>query len=406
MPFTATDASNARKDFPALHRLHQGLPLAFLDGPGGTQVPHSVLDAITDGYQRCNVNAGGAFETSHEVEQEVRLARAAMADLLGAASPSDIAFGANMTTLNFALARAIGRSLKAGDEVLITRLDHEANRGPWQKLALQGITVREAAITPGGELDLEDFAAKLNPRTRVAAVTLASNALGTVPDIGAVRRMTHEVGAWLVCDAVHYAAHLPLDVVALDCDFLLCSAYKFHGPHVGILYSRPGLLETLDTDCLRSQQQPAPYRIETGTPNHPALMGVRAAVDYLAKWGRGESRRARLVEAMGSIAVYEHGLAARYFEGLARVPGATVRGPALQANRAPTVSITLEGITPERAATQLAERGIQVWHGHFYAPAVLESLGLTEGGLLRTGVSLYNTAGEIDRLLDGLALLA
>jgi cysteine desulfurase family protein (TIGR01976 family) len=407
MPFTEHDAIRARQDFPALARVQDGESLAFLDGPGGTQVPQSVIDAINDGYCRCNVNAGGAFQTSQEVEHEVVEARAAAADLLGAASAASIAFGANMTTLNFALSRAVGRQLRRGDEIVITRLDHEANRGPWQKLAADGVVIREVAITPGGTLDLDDFRAKVSARTRVVAVTMASNALGTVPDLAQIRALSHDVGAWLICDAVHFAAHFPLDVQALDCDFLLCSAYKFHGPHVGILYSRPGLLETLDTDCLRSQKQSAPYRIETGTPNHPALMGVRAAIDYLASWGDGRTRRARLLDTMSSIAEYEHSLALRYLDGLARLPAVTVWGPPGSVLRAPTVSVTLDGMTAVDAATRLAARGFQLWHGHFYAPGVLESLDLVaRGGLLRTGVSLYNTPAEIDRLLVALEQLA
>lgn len=404
MPFSLENALCARADFPALARQHNGQSVAFLDGPGGTQVPQAVIDAITDGYTRCNVNAGGAFASSQEVGLEVDAARAAMADFLGAESPACIAFGANMTSLNFALARAFSRRFKAGDEVLITRLDHEANRGPWQTLAAHGVTVKEVGITAGGTLDMDDFYAKLTPRTRLVAVTLASNALGTVPAIAEIRALSRAVGALLVCDAVHFAAHLPVDVQALGCDFLLCSAYKFHGPHIGVLYSKPGLLDELETDRLRAQYSAAPYRIETGTPNHPALMGVRAAVDYLAGWGTGDTRRARLTNTLQGLAVYEHGLAQRYLAGLATLPGITVWGPGDVEPRAPTVSITIDGVRALDAATQLAARGIQVWHGHFYAMAVMESLHLAErGGLLRTGVSLYNTPAEIDRLLEGLA---
>ena len=406
MPYTVTDAERARADFPALRRQQEGQPLAFLDGPGGTQVPQAVIDAITDGYCRCNVNAGGAFASSREVGLEVEAARAAMADFLGAESPACVAFGANMTSLNFALARAFARRLKPGEEVLITRLDHEANRGPWQALAAHGVTVKEVAITSGGALDMDDFRAKLTPRVKLVATTLASNALGTVPDIAAIRALTRAVGAWLVCDAVHYAAHFPVDVQAIDCELLLCSAYKFHGPHIGVLYAKPGLLDALDTDRLRAQHSAAPYRIETGTPNHPALMGVRAAVDYLAGLAPGGSRRERLLNTMQGLAAYEHSLAQRYLAGLAALPEVTVWGPGKDTLRAPTVSITIGGITAADAAAQLSACGIQVWHGHFYAMAVMESLQLAQcGGLLRTGVSLYNTPAEIDRLLAALSTL-
>lgn len=406
MSYTVTDAERARADFPALRRHQNGQPLAFLDGPGGTQVPQPVIDAITDGYCRCNVNAGGAFASSQEVGLEVAAARAAMADFLGAESPACIAFGANMTSLNFALARAFARRLKAGDEVVITRLDHEANRGPWQTLAPYGVTVKEVSITPSGMLDMDDFRAKLTPRVRLVATTLASNALGSLTEMAEIRLLTREVGAWLVCDAVHYAAHFPVDVRAIDCELLLCSAYKFHGPHVGVLYAKPGLLDDLDTDHLRAQSSAAPYRIETGTLNHPALMGVRAAVDYLASLAPEGSRRERLIATMQGLAVYEHSLAERYLTGLAELPSVTVWGPRKGRARAPTVSVTLDGITAADAATQLAAHGIQVWHGHFYAMAVMESLQLAErGGLLRTGVSLYNTPAEIDRLLAALSTL-
>lgn len=407
MTFTAEHARRARQAFPALARELQGTPLAFLDSPGGTQVPEAVIGAIADGYRRWNVNVGGAFTTSREAEDAMWHARAALADLLGVPSPREISLGANMTTLNFALSRALGRELRRGDEVIVTQLDHEANRGPWLRLADGGAVVKEVRITRDGRLDLDDFQRQLSPRTRLVAVTLASNALGTVTDIAPLREGARAQGALLICDAVHYAAHFPVDFVALGCDFLLCSAYKFYGPHVGVLASRPGLLETLDTDRLRVQRQSAPYRIETGTLNHPALAGVTAAVDFLAGWGSGDTRRTRLVSAMQGIGAYEHGLALQLAKALATLPGVILHGPAVDTlPRAPTVSISFSGVSPEQAAQALAAQGLQVWHGHFYAQAVVEALGLAgTGGLLRTGFALYNTADEVTRLAEALRVL-
>jgi cysteine desulfurase family protein (TIGR01976 family) len=310
-----------------------------------------------------------------------------------------------MTSLCYALSHAIGRELGAGDEVVVTALDHEANRGPWLGLRERGVVVREVRLGADGRLDYEDMAARIGARTRVVAMGLSSNALGTVNDAATVRRLSRAVGAWLVLDAVHYAPHFAVDVAALDADFLLCSAYKFYGPHVGILYARPGLLERLEPDRLRTQDQRAPDRFETGTLNHAALAGVKAAVEYLAGWGEGETLRARLVSALASIGAHEHALAARYDREVRRLPGVTRWGPPLdEGPRAPTVSITIDGVTAEQAARRLGEAGLLVWDGHFFAARPVEVLGLIErGGLLRTGFSMYNTEDEVDRLLSALA---
>jgi len=294
-----------------------------------------------------------------------------------------------------------------GDEIVITQLDHEANRGPWLALQERGIVVREVALRPDGTLDADDFARQVTPRTRLVAVVMASNALGTVTDVALARRLARQAGAWLLLDAVHYAAHLPLDVQELDADFLLCSAYKFYGPHVGILYCRPGLLEQLPTERLRTQEEEAPWRFEMGTLNHAALAGVKATVEYLAAWGEGESLRQRLVSAMDGIAAYEHGLGAFYFDAVKRIPGVTVWGPDFSGPRAPTVSITIDGVHAAEAARRLGEKGIQVWDGHFYALRPVEALGLAErGGLIRTGIVMYNTRQEVDRLLEAVAEIA
>jgi cysteine desulfurase family protein (TIGR01976 family) len=404
MAFSEQDSLRARGDFPALAPRRSGPELAFLDGPGGSQVPRAVIDAIAEFYATCNVNTHGNFPPSREVDRRMLEARAAVAALLGASSGDTISFGQNMTTLNFALSAAIGRTLAAGDEVLITQLDHEANRGPWLALEALGVVVREVRLRESGVLDADDMAAKISRRTRVFALGASSNALGTVNDLRLARRLSREVGALLVIDAVHYAPHFPMDVRDLDPDFLLCSAYKFYGPHVGILYSRPGALERLPTSRLSVQDPAPPYRIETGTLNHAAIEGVRAAIEYLASWGTGASLRERIVDAMTSISAYEHGLARAYHEGLQRIRGIKIWGPDFSSRvRAPTVSITLERHGAAAAATALGAQGICVWDGNFYAARAIEVLGLAErGGLLRTGVSLYSSSAEIGRLLDAL----
>ena len=407
MAYTAEHCARARKDFPALQRARAAGELAFLDGPGGSQVPRCVIEAIEDFYASCNVNTHGNFPPSQEVDRRMQVAREALAAFLGAAGPQCISFGQNMTTLNFSLSSAIGRTLKPGDEMLITQLDHEANRGPWLKLKDQGVVVREVLMTPAGQLDADDMAAKISARTKLLALGASSNALGTVNDLALARRLTREVGALLVLDAVHYAPHFPLDVQALDPDFLLCSAYKFYGPHVGVLYSRPGALDNLPTDRLSVQDPQAPYRIETGTLNHAAIDGARAAVQYLAGWGTGASLRARIVDAMSSIAAYEHELAKGYYEAVRRLPGVRVWGPDFSRRaRAPTVSITLDSMTASQAAAALGAQGICVWDGNFYAARAVELLGLEQrGGLLRTGFSLYSTEAESQLLLAALAEL-
>jgi cysteine desulfurase family protein (TIGR01976 family) len=331
-----------------------------------------------------------------------------LATFLGAADGSCISFGQSMTTLCFNLSAAIGRTLAAGDEVLITQLDHEGNRSPWLSLEERGVSVREVRLLPSGELDVEDMAAKVTARTKLFAIGASANSIGTVNDIALARQLTDKVGALLVVDAVHYAPHFPIDVQALGMDFLLCSGYKFYGPHVGVLYSRPGALERLPTYRLSVQDPAAPYRIETGTLNHAAIDGLRAAVEYIASWGAGPSLRARILDAMSAIASYEHGLAQYYYDAVRRIPGVRVWGPDFASGpRAPTVSITLDKATAGEAATALGEQGICVWDGDFYAARPIEVLGLkARGGLLRTGISMYNTRDELDRLLQGIEQLS
>ncbi|HEY4597494.1 MAG TPA: cysteine desulfurase-like protein [Thermoanaerobaculia bacterium] len=405
--FTAEDCARCRRDFPSLVRTVDGVPLAFLDGPAGTQVPEPVIAAMSAYYRTSNANTHGEFPTSRETDRLLQETRETVAAFLGAPSGREISFGQNMTTLTYSLSYALARQMAPGDEIVITQLDHEANRGPWLNLQEKGIVIREAVLRRDGRLDPEDLARQVTARTRLVALGIASNALGTVTDATLARRLSREVGAWLLLDAVHYAAHLPLDVIALDADFLVCSAYKFYGPHVGILYTRPGLLDRLPTDRLRVQDAEGPARVEMGTLNHAALIGVKAAVEYIASWGEGGSLRERIVSAMNGIAGWEHAVGAYYYDRVREIPGVTVWGPDFSGPRAPTISITIDGVPASEAARALGRRGIQVWDGHFFAVRPVEALELLEqGGLLRTGIVMYNTREEVDRLLEGIAALA
>ena len=397
-----------RSDFPSLQRLHNGHPLTYFDGPAGTQIPLQVIDAITRYYSTCNANTHGCFVTTQESDELIAQTRQVIASFLGARSERCISLGANMTTLNFSLSRAIGRTLKEGDEVIITQLDHEANRGPWLTLKEKGIVVREVSLRKDGTLDYDTMRSLVGPKTRLLALGMASNALGTVNNIALARELTAKAGAWLLVDAVHYAPHFPIDVTALGVDFLLCSAYKFYGPHVGILYARDGLLDQLEPDRLRTQDQAAPFRIETGTLNHAAIVGVKAAIEYIASLGSGPDLRTRIVSAMQLIGRHERHLATSLYDGLLSIPGVTIHGqPFGTSQRAPTLAFTLGTRRAEEVCTALGERGFCTWDGHFYALRAIEVLGLLErGGVTRVGVSLYNTMEEVRSLLENVKRLA
>ncbi|MEJ2081054.1 MAG: cysteine desulfurase-like protein [Acidobacteriota bacterium] len=400
----SSDLEECRQDFPSLNRVLGGRRLAYFDGPGGSQVPRPVIEAISRYYATCNANTHGMFMTSRESDDLLEEVRRNCAVFLNAESSETISFGANMTTLNFMLSRALGRSFQPGDEILITQLDHEANRGPWLRLRESGLRVREVRMQPDGTLDYDEFARKINERTRLVAIGWASNALGTVNDIPLIRRISREAGALLLIDAVHYAPHFCIDVREIGADFLLCSAYKFYGPHVGILYSRPNLLAQLDTDRLCTQDGVPPYRIETGTLNHAAIAGVGAAVAYLASRGTGTDLRAGVESGMAKVTQHEQRHARRLFDELANLPFIELYGPAFDSKRrAPTLSFTVEGRTPREVAGRLAERGLLVWDGDFYAARAVEILGLADrGGLVRVGMSMYTTAEEVDRLVEAL----
>ena len=399
--------NHPREHFPAIARQVKGKSLVFLDGPGGTQVPQSVIDAISSYYKTSNANTHGFFITTRETDRVIAGARAKSATLLGAEGGHTISFGHNMTSLNYALSHAIGRVLRPGDEVLITQLDHEANRGPWLRMREQDIKVREVKLKMDGTLDYEDFEEKLNERTRLVAMGWTSNLLGTANQLEWVREKSYQLGAWLLIDAVHAAPHIPIDVQALGCDFLLCSAYKFYGPHIGILYSKPGLLDRLQPDRLRTQYQHAPYCLETGTLNHAALAGVSAAIDFIEDLAPSEKTplsddRSRIIEAMEFIYQEEHTIAKKLYDGLQAIEGVSVVGLDFEQDlRAPTVSFTAEGLHPEDICRELGEYGICAWDGHFYAIRAVEVLGLLEkGGVTRMGISIYNTMEEIEYTLE------
>jgi cysteine desulfurase family protein (TIGR01976 family) len=414
----AFDVAAIRAQFPALRRQQDGRPVVFLDGPGGTQVPERVIDAVTGYYRTMNANSGGAFVTSQASDAMAAAAHEGVASLLGAASPDEIKFGANMTTLTFHVSRAIAATFAPGDEIVVTTLDHEANVSPWRAIAAdRGLVVRTVDIHPeDGTLDLDSLDAAIGARTRLVAFGYASNALGTINPVREIVRRAHAAGALTYLDAVHYAPHGSIDVHALDTDFLVCSVYKWFGPHLGALYGRAAVLDRLPAYKVR----PAHDRFETGTPSFEAYAGTLAAVEYLRDIGRtygdaadgavaGEGR-AELVAAMRAIAGYERGIAIRMLDGLTSIPGVRVWGIADRARmdeRTPTFAVTLDGIAPADAAAELGGAGIFTWDGDFYARGLIERLGLFErGGVLRVGLVHYSTVAEVDRTLEALATIA
>ncbi len=402
------DIPAIRQQFPALQRLVHGRSPAFLDGPGGTQVPRRVIDAIMHYLSTCNANHGGVFTTGIESDAVLHDAHQAAADLVNAYSPGEIVFGQNMTSLTFHISRSIGRTLQSGDVVVVTRLDHDANVRPWVLAAQDaGAEVRFVDVRPeGGTLDLDDLARCLQGRVRLRALRCASNAIGTMPDVAAITRQAHAAGALVYLDAVHYAPHGLIDVQAWDCDFLACSAYKFFGPHVGILWARSRLLEALPAYKVRPAPETLPNRWMTGTQNHEGIAGVAAAIDYLASLGTGDSRRQKLISAMSAIRDHETNLVRKLLRGLSDRPRFRVWGLTREADlprRAPTVSITCAGKDAETIARHLAAREIYAWQGNFYALELCERLGVeAQGGLLRLGLVHYNTAQEVDRVLAAL----
>ncbi len=409
------DVEWARAQFPALQQTVNGQPAVFFDAPGGTQVPQRVIDAMVQYLATSNANTHGAFPTSERTDRIYSGAHAAMADFFNC-DPDEVVFGANMTTLTFALSRAIGRDLKSGDELLVTQLDHDANVSPWVALEERGAKVRTADIKPADcTLDMFDLQAKVRRNTRLVAVGYAANAVGTINDVAEVVRLAHGVGALAFIDAVHFAPHGLIDVRALDCDFLACSAYKFFGPHVGVLYGKREHLQRLRPYKLRACTEQLPDRWESGTQNHEGMAGTIAAIEYLADLGRHHvpesgTRREALIAAHEIIAQYERELAEKLISGLLEIPGLTfygIKDPAKFDQRTPTVAVRLEGHTPRELAEYLGQRGIFTWDGNYYAVDLAERLGVQKtGGMLRIGLAHYNTAEEVERLLSELQTLA
>ena len=402
-PATMMSTEEIRRCFPALARTHNGYPVAYFDGPGGTQVPRMVVEAMNDYLYRHNANTHWAYPTSEETDAIIDSARRVLADFLNA-SPTEIVFGANMTTLTFHLARALGRGYEHDGEILVTELDHHANIAPWRTLEKEcGVKVRMVKMIPEtGGLDWDDFSRQLTTRTKLVAIGAASNALGTMNDVKRAGEMAHSLGAKIFVDAVHYAPHELVDVRDWNCDFLACSAYKFYGPHIGILYGRHDLLDSLDFPKLIPAPDSAPERAETGTQNHEGIAGAAAAVDFLASLAPGPTWRGRLHAGLRQLQGRSDALIRQLWTGLQEIGGVRLYGPPPGRARTPTIAFTVNGVPSIEVAEKLAERGVFLSHGDFYAMTVVERLGQTPHGLVRAGCACYTTLEEIDRLLAGL----
>lgn len=399
-----------RRSFPALDRRYEDHAVAYFDGPGGTQVPGAVAEAMVDYLLRHNANTHWHFPTSLETDAALDGARRALADFLNA-SPREIVFGNNMTTITFHVARALGRQWGDGDEVVVTELDHHANVAPWRALARErGITVRTVRMRPeAGELDWDDLARTVGPKTRLLAIGAASNALGTISDVARAGALVREAsGGLLFVDAVHYAPHELVDVQALGCDLLACSAYKFYGPHVGVLFGRESLLASLDVPKLQPSPDTVPERLETGTQNHEGIVGAGAAVDFLASLAgeSGLSRRAALQATFAELGARGRTLVTRLYDGLSAIPGVTVYGPAPDRPRTPTVSFVVKDRTSDEVARELASRGLFLSNGDFYATTLVERLGHADDGVVRAGCACYTTAEEVERLVAAVEEMA
>jgi cysteine desulfurase family protein (TIGR01976 family) len=420
MPLDSSAVSVLRQEFPALNRKHGESRIIFFDSPGGSQVHAAVPEAMARYLTESNSNAHGAFRFSHRTDELTRDAREAVADFLNASGPEEIVFGPNMTTLTFRMSQAVGSTLRPNDEVVVTRLDHDANISPWVALEAKGIIVRHVDFDPTDcTLNMDRMDEFINERTKLVAIGYASNAVGTINDVGTVVKMAHEVGAWVYVDAVHYAPHAPIDVRSLGCDFLVCSPYKFFGPHMGVLYGRYDLLERLPARKVVPAGDAPPEKFETGTNNFEGISGTAAALGYLASVGERfgseysaefpefSGRKLALKTGMTAIRAYEKDLCRRLLVGLKDIPGLRIYGisePSHWEQRVPTVSVTLEGLTADEVARRLGERGIFVWDGHFYAVQAIERLGLADrGGLVRIGLCHYNTTEEVDILLHSLS---
>ena len=408
---TKLDLAWVRSQFPALAQTVNDQPAVFLDGPGGTQVSERVIQAISDYLRQSNANTHGAYRTSRQTDAMLEEARTAMADFLGC-DADEIVFGANMTSLTYAISRAVGRELGPGNEIVVTHLDHDANVSPWRQLEETGATVCFADIRAEDcTLDMNDLARKLSGHTRLVAVGYASNAVGTINPVKEVVRLAHAAGALAYIDAVHYAPHGPIDVEALDSDFLVCSTYKFFGPHMGVLYGKREHLKRLKAYRLRANSDESPWRWEWGTLNHECIAGITACVEYLAELGRrvdpaAATRRKAVLAAFAAIQAYERDLGGRLVRGLLEIRGLKfygIRELERFGERCPTVAVRIAGHSPLELATRLGDRGFFTWDGNYFALNLSERLDVEkDGGFLRIGLVHYNTAEEVDRLLDAL----
>lgn len=400
--------SEIRSHFPALQRIHHGQNVGYFDGPGGTQVPRQVVEKMSDYLYHHNANTHWAYPTSEETDAAIEAAREACADFLNAA-PNEIAFGANMTTLTYHLGRALGSLLNRGDEVIVTELDHHANIDPWRWLAKErDLVVETVKLLPAaGELDWDQFDKAIGSKTRLIAIGAASNALGTINDVSRIVRKAREVGALVFVDAVHYVPHGLIDVQALDCDFLAMSAYKFYGPHVGVLYGKRDLFETIEFPKLLPAPDYAPENAETGTQNQEGMVGTGAAIDFLASLGGTGSRRRRLTAVYSEVHERNAVLIKRLWDGLAMIRKVHLYGPAPGSSlRTPTISFTVEGCASSEVARRLASKALFLSHGDFYAATVVQRLQLGEEGLVRAGCACYTTEEEVERLIAGVAEVA
>ena len=397
------NSEKIREYFPSLGRVDaNNNQIIYLDGPGGTQVPIQVIEGISQYYIRSNANTHGEFVTSKETDSMMDGVRERVSEMLGSEGPKTISIGQNMTTLNYSLARALSRKFNEGDEVIITELDHEANRGPWKVLEEVGVKLIEVKLLDNGTLDYTDFKNKINDKTVMVCMGMSSNALGTLNDFVEIGNYLKDKNCLFLLDAVHYAPHFSINVQELGCDFMLCSAYKFYGPHVSFLYSKPGLLGSLTPDRLVVQDQEAPYIIETGTLNHAACSGVTSAIDFIASIGEGSTLREKLESAYRLISIHEFELAKLLYDSLQKEDKIKVIGQDFSSKkRTPTVSFVHNDFSPQDVCKKLASENICAWDGHFYALKAIQKLGLeSAGGVTRLGVSLYNTKQEVDRVVE------
>ena len=399
-----SSVAEIRQQFPALERVHNGYPVAYFDGPGGTQVPRYVVEQMSDYLYHHNANTHWAYPTSAETDAAIEHAREVCAGFLNA-SPTEIAFGANMTTLTYHLSRALSLNYGQGDEIVVTELDHHANIDPWRRLEVErGVTVRTVRLdTETGELNYRDLERFVGPKTRLVAIGAASNALGTINDLPRVIDLAHNAGALAFVDAVHYAPHNAIDVRSLDCDFLGMSAYKFYGPHIGVLFGKAALLQEINFPKLVPAPDYVPENAETGTQNQEGMVGAAAAIEFLASLGSKATLRENLESVFAEMHARNGRLFARLWEGLSSLSGVSVYGPPPDSPRTPTIAFTIAGRTSTDAARALAEQGLFLSHGDFYAWTVMQRFGLAPEGFIRAGCACYTSEEEIDRLLAGVA---